>query len=359
MSQVVLYSPQNRGGLWTKDRNAFTVKKVGKQSQFLDWATEPYQIRIPVFHSKTTAVLSGICGGKSMVYRLHTGLIFEFMRAVFKRTVLVTGGSSGIGAACVRYFLQNRWRVSVVALPDSNLDNLAGLDVLVTPGDLASHKTREAAVERTLSSYGRIDVLLNNAGIGLYACPTTVPMHMLSRLFDVNVIAPLAMAQLVAPIMRSQQGGAIVNVGSVAGRVSLPWSVAYSASKFALCALNDSLRRELKRDRIHVLEVCPGIVSTNFRNRVLAGTVPAEVARIAWSVSPDLVAARIYEAIAGRRNVIYVPRIGRLFAALDAIAPRLMDLYLSRYLPPRASISEQYSTETMPTVCCSTTPDES
>ena len=280
-------------------------------------------------------------------------------RPIFKRTVLVTGGSSGIGAACVRHFLKKGWRVSVVALPDSNLDNIARPEVLVTPGDLTRPRVREAAVERTLSSCGRIDVLLNNAGVGLYGCPTAVPTHMLSRLFDVNVNAPLAMAQLVVPVMRSQGSGSIVNVGSVAGRVSLPWSVAYSASKFALCALNDSLRRELKKDGIHVLEVCPGIVSTDFRKGVLAGAVPPEVARIGWSVSPDLVAARIFRAIAGRRNVIYVPRIGWLFAVLDAIAPRLMDLYLSRYLPPCASMDEQNSTETMPAVCCSTTPDES
>jgi short-subunit dehydrogenase len=281
------------------------------------------------------------------------------VKPVFRRTVLVTGGSSGIGAACVRHFLEKGWRVSVAALADSNLDNIAALDVLVTPGDITAPKVREAAVERTLSSCGRIDVLINNAGVGLYGCPTSVPIHMLSRLFDVNVNAPLAMAQLVVPVMRTQRGGCIVNMGSVAGRVSLPWSVAYSASKFALCALNDSLRRELKKDGIHVLEVCPGIVSTDFRKGVLAGAAPPAVARIGWRVSPDLVAAKIFKAIAGRRNVIYAPRIGWLFALMDAIAPRLMDAYLSRYLQPRATTDEEYSTETIPIDCCCTTPDES
>jgi NAD(P)-dependent dehydrogenase (short-subunit alcohol dehydrogenase family) len=280
------------------------------------------------------------------------------LKKIFQRTVLVTGGSSGIGAACVRHFLEKGWRVSVIALPDSNLDDIAQLNVLITPGDLTRPQVREAAVERTLSTYGRIDVLLNNAGVGLYACPTDVPTHMLPRLFDVNVNAPLAMAQIVAPVMRRQGGGSIVNMGSVAGRVSLPWSVAYSASKFALCALNDSLRRELKKDRIHVLEVCPGIVSTDFKKNVLAGAVPAGVARIAWSVSPDLVAARTYRAIADGRTVIYVPRIGRFFTALDAIAPRLMDAYLSRYLPPRVSADEENHDEPAAAVCCSSTSDD-
>src|SRR5262249_35086660 len=151
---------------------------------------------------------------------------------------------------------------------------------------------------------------------------------------DVNVLAPLALAQRVIPIMRSQGDGTIVNIGSVAGLVSLPWAAAYSASKFALHAVDDSLRRELRRDHIHVLKVCPGIVATEFRNHVLDGAAPSKVTRIGWVVSPDLVAVRIHQAIERRHSMIYVPRIGRLFAMLNAIAPRLMDSYLSRYSAP-------------------------
>lgn len=282
-------------------------------------------------------------GEPSAVSRSTLGL----SKAAYQRTALITGGSSGIGAACVRCFLRRGWRVSVLALPDSDLDHLKGLEVLVTPGDVTLQHIREAAVERTLAAYGRIDVLVNNAGVGLYAFPTAVPMPMFSRLLDVNVLAPLALAQSVAPIMRSQGGGTIVNIGSVAGLVSLPWSVAYSASKFALDAVDDSLRRELRRDRIHVLKVCPGIVATEFRNHVLAGAAPPEVSRIGWVVSPDLVAARIRRAIERRDSTIYVPRIGRLFAMVDAIAPWLMDSYLSRYLPAAPYISLPQSCESM------------
>jgi short-subunit dehydrogenase len=237
--------------------------------------------------------------------------------------------------------------VSVLALPDSDLDHLEGLDVLVTPGDVTLQHIREAAVERTLAAYGRIDVLVNSAGVGLYAFPTEVQMPMFSRLLDVNVLAPLALAQSVTPIMRSQGGGTIVSIGSVAGLVALPWSAAYSASKFASDAVDDSLRRELRRDRIHVLKVCPGIVATEFRSHVLAGEAPPEVSRIRWVVSPDLVAARIHRAIEHRHSTIYVPRIGRLFAMVDAIAPWLMDWYLSRYLPAAPSISLPRSRESM------------
>jgi len=115
------------------------------------------------------------------------------------------------------------------------------------------------AVQRTLNSYGRIDVLMNNAGVGLYAVPTEVPAASFSRLLDVNVVAPLALTQLVVAAMREQGSGTIVNVSSVAGTVALPWAAAYSASKSALHALHDSLRIELRGSPIHLIKVCPGI----------------------------------------------------------------------------------------------------
>src|SRR6516165_9036085 len=87
------------------------------------------------------------------------------------RVALITGGSMGIGAACVREFLSAGWKVSVIALPGLELDRLASSGVLTTAGDITCSQVRETVVERTLRIYGRIDVLINNAGIGLYALP--------------------------------------------------------------------------------------------------------------------------------------------------------------------------------------------
>ncbi|MGC4056388.1 MAG: SDR family oxidoreductase [Paludibaculum sp.] len=187
---------------------------------------------------------------------------------------LITGGSAGIGAACVRKFLAAGWRISVVALPDSDLDWLRSLDVVVVPGDIASAQVRECAKWETLNAFGRIDLLINNAGIGLYSLPTEVSPDLFSRLLDVNVVAPLALAQLMVPVMLEQGFGTIVTMGSVASRVALPWAAAYSASKSALASLHDSLRLELRGSPIHLLDVHPGIVDTGFRDRVLAGKPP-------------------------------------------------------------------------------------
>ncbi len=187
-----------------------------------------------------------------------------------------------------------------------------------------------SAVEQTVARFGTIDILVNNAGIGLYGAPSTVSIPLSKRVFDVNVFAPLALAQLVIPIMRKQGNGTIVTLGSVGGKASLPWSVSYCASKFALHAVDDSLRRELRRDGIHVMKVCPGIVETRFRDHVLAGTAPSDVSAIRRVVAPKQVAEAIVRGIRRKSRTVYVPQIGRLFTAMEFFAPTLMDWYLDK-----------------------------
>ncbi|WP_321472331.1 SDR family oxidoreductase [uncultured Paludibaculum sp.] len=247
---------------------------------------------------------------------------------------LISGGSAGIGAASVRRFLAAGWRVAVVALPDAHLNWLRSQDVVITAGDITSGQTRETTVDRTLAAFGRIDVLINGAGVGLYGLPTEISPPLFSRILNVNVVAPLALAQLVVPVMLEQGFGTIVTMGSVAARVALPWAAAYSASKSALCALHDSLRRELRGSPVHLLNVHPGIVDTNFRSHVLSGQAPDAVRNIRYVVSPEAVAEAIFRAVRRRRKTVYVPAIGFLFNMLGALAPSLMDYYLSRLSPP-------------------------
>jgi NAD(P)-dependent dehydrogenase (short-subunit alcohol dehydrogenase family) len=270
-------------------------------------------------------------------------------RGASTRVALVTGGSTGIGAACVSELLASGWKVCVAALPGPELDRLAADKVLTIAGDITSDKIRAAAVEQTVGVYGRIDVLLNNAGIGLYALPTEMPAESFRRLLDVNVMAPLGLAQLVIPLMHKQASGTIVNVGSVAGCVALPWAAAYCASKSALHAVHDCLRRELRGSPIHLIKVCPGIVDTRFREHALGGTPPLSVRDIRRVVSAELVARRIVRAIERRTKTVYVPRIGAVFALAGALAPGLMDLYLGRLLGcgrlKKTSIGAEYGVE--------------
>lgn len=258
----------------------------------------------------------------------------------------ITGGSTGIGAACVRKFLAAGWKVSVVALPDSNLDWLRSLGVRIIAGDITSEHVRERAISETLAAFGRIDLLVNNAGIGLYSLPSDVPIAHFSRMLELNVVAPLALAQMVIPVMLAQGFGTIVTMGSVAARVALPWAAAYSATKAALCSLHDSLRLELRGSPIHLIVVHPGIVDTGFRDNVLAGGPPAGVKRIRYVVSPETVASGIFRAVKRRRNSVYVPAIGFLFEKAGALVPAVLNFYLSRLNPPSWNKIQSRTVET-------------
>jgi short-subunit dehydrogenase len=245
-----------------------------------------------------------------------------------EKVVILTGASHGIGKSCAQLFTQAGAHVSLTGLPETGFERHESTTTLVTPGDITSPDTRREIVDRTLHKFGRIDVLINNAGVGQYGYPSEVDTEISKRLFDVNVFSPLALAQLVIPVMRRQRSGAIANVGSVGGKVSLPWAVMYCASKWALHCVDDSLRRELGGTGIRVMKVCPGIVETKFRDHVLAGQAPKRVENIRRVVTPDQVAAGILHGLETGKRTIYIPKIGFIFTSMEAFAPWLMDRYL-------------------------------
>jgi short-subunit dehydrogenase len=245
-----------------------------------------------------------------------------------EKVVLITGASEGIGASCAKLIGQRGARLSLTALPSDDFTNEDSDSRIVTPGDITSAAIRNKIVERTIDRFGRIDVLINNAGVGQYGYPTEVDTEISKRIFDVNVFSALALTQLVVPHMRARKSGTIVNIGSVGGKVSLPWAVMYCATKWALHCVDDSLHRELQGTGIRVMKVCPGIVDTKFRDHVLAGTTPGKVEDIRRIVSPDQVATAVMKGVERRKRTVFVPKIGFLFTSLDFFAPSVMDWYL-------------------------------
>jgi short-subunit dehydrogenase len=245
-----------------------------------------------------------------------------------EKVVLITGASEGIGASCAKLIGQRGAKLSLTALPGEGFTKEDSESRIVIPGDITSGTIRSEVVERTIARFGRIDVLINNAGVGQYGYPTEVDTEISKRMFDVNVFSALALTQLVVPHMREKKSGTIVNIGSVGGKVSLPWAVMYCATKWALHCVDDSLHRELEGTGIRVMKVCPGIVDTKFRDHVLAGTAPGRVEDIRRVVSPDQVASAVIRGIERRKRTVFVPKIGFLFTSLDFFAPRVMDWYL-------------------------------
>ena len=135
------------------------------------------------------------------------------------KVVLITGASEGIGAACAKAFARRGALLSVTARNESRLRSVVTAGALVIAGDLTNESVRRDVVESTVSRFGRIDVLVNNAGVGTYEPAHSGPLENARRLFELNFFAALDMIQLVSPYMKERRSGSIVNVSSIAGKL--------------------------------------------------------------------------------------------------------------------------------------------
>jgi short-subunit dehydrogenase len=247
------------------------------------------------------------------------------------KVVLITGASEGLGAACAAEFARAGAMLSLTARSTEGLRRAGGPDALIASGDLTLEATRRSAVERTLDRFGRIDILINNAGVGLYRPSWATPMDEARRLWELNFFAALGMVQLAAPHMRARRGGAIVNVSSVAGKFTLPWLPLYSASKHALASWTESLRMELRADGIHATLVCPGYVRTGFQRHAMGdGPPPRIVEGKRFAITPEDCATAIRRGVERNARTVFAPRSGWLLVAAATLFPGLTESSLAK-----------------------------
>jgi short-subunit dehydrogenase len=245
------------------------------------------------------------------------------------KVVLITGASEGIGAACAAAFRSRGARLAVAARSAEKLERIAGPDGLALPGDLLDAGARERAVKATLDRFGRIDVLVNNAGVGLYAPTWKAPLDEVRRMLELNLFAAIDMVQRTTPHMIERRSGTIVNVSSIGGKVPLPWFTLYSASKFALSAMTDGLRMELRAHGVHCLLVCPGYVKTGFQQNALAGKPPERLWRMRkFAITPDQCAEALVRGVERGKRTVVVPKVGWVLMAARAILPGVIDARL-------------------------------
>ena len=178
------------------------------------------------------------------------------------KVVLITGCSAGIGRDLAQRLTQAGYTVVATARKTETLDDLSA--ALKLQLDVSKQDSINNAVSQTLKQFGRIDVLVNNAGYALLGALEEVCDEQVQRMFDVNVFGVLRMIRAVAPHMRKQKAGRIINISSIAGKLSTPVNGTYSATKFALEALSDALRLELAPFGIQVVLVEPGAIKTHF-----------------------------------------------------------------------------------------------
>ena len=180
------------------------------------------------------------------------------------RTALVTGASSGIGEETARRLQRLGYTVYGAARRTDRLEKLAADGVRPLAMDVTDDASMTAGIARIIEETGRIDVLVNNAGYGSYGAIEDVPIDEARRQFEVNLFGLGRLVQLVTPHMRGQKSGTIINISSMGGRLTTPLGGWYHATKYAVEALSDALRMELKPFGIDVVLVEPGGIRTEW-----------------------------------------------------------------------------------------------
>ncbi len=185
-----------------------------------------------------------------------------------KNTVLITGASSGFGKAAAKLFHTNGWNViATMRSPEKETDLSTLSNVFVTKLDVTDKLSIQKAVAAGIEKFGKIDVLVNNAGYGALGALEAATEEQVKQQFDVNFFGLIAVTKAVLPGMRKQKSGIIINVSSVGGRITFPFSSLYHATKFAVEGLTESMQYELNPLGISLKIVEPGGYKTEFAGR--------------------------------------------------------------------------------------------
>jgi len=180
------------------------------------------------------------------------------------RAVLITGCSSGIGEATAARLAGAGWNVYATARRPETLAGLEARGCKALALDVVDEASRKAAVEAVTAAEGAVGVLVNNAGWSQSGAVESIPDERVRAQFDTNVFGPLALTRLVLPGMREQGWGKVVNISSMGGELTFPGGGLYHATKYAIEALSDALRFEVKAFGVDVILIQPGLITSGF-----------------------------------------------------------------------------------------------
>jgi NAD(P)-dependent dehydrogenase (short-subunit alcohol dehydrogenase family) len=251
--------------------------------------------------------------------------------------VAITGASAGIGRECALAFAREGARVAIAARRVDRLEAVAeavramGAEAWVMGADVSDPEQVRRFVHGAVTRFGRLDVLVNNAGYGVRGRVEDTPLHSYRRLMEVNYIGTVAGCQAALPVMRRQGSGVIINVSSIVGHRALPSGAAYAATKAAQISLTEALRAELKGSGVHACSVHPIGTETEF------GAVAdreSGTKALGGPVGPQQTAMEVAQAIvrcAKRpRPEVFPYRASRVLVGLNAVVPGFVDWWASR-----------------------------
>ncbi|MCS7086554.1 MAG: SDR family oxidoreductase [Bacteroidia bacterium] len=250
------------------------------------------------------------------------------------RTVAVTGATSGIGAAIAQLYAENGWNVAACG---RNLQALTPLvqrcaHVLPVACDVTRYDDCQNFIERTVERFGRLDVLINNAGISMRANFANADLDVLRKLMDVNFWGTVYCTKAALRHLKSTRG-TVVGISSIAGFQALPGRTGYCASKFAMHGFLETLRLETKADGIKVLIVAPGYTQSAIRERALnerglpQGESPRDEKKM---TSARTVAEAVFRAVEKNRRTLVLTAEGKAVVALKKFFPSLADKLVVR-----------------------------
>ena len=245
------------------------------------------------------------------------------------KVILITGGTSGIGLALARCLGKAGGRIAFTSRDAGRCEETEkmlqkeGIEVLGIEADAASETDQFKAVAQTINRYGRLDILINNAGISMRALFGELDLEVFRKVMDINFFGTVYATRAALPwIIRSR--GSIVGISSVAGFKGLPGRTAYSASKFAMEGFLESLEGELLKKSVHVLVACPGFTASRIRENALTsdGSSQKESPREEEKMmQPEEVADKIMKAISKRERRLVMSREGKLSYWLNKFFP--------------------------------------
>lgn len=247
------------------------------------------------------------------------------------KTVLITGASSGIGKALTIAMLQAGARVAICARNSSNLqevkEELMNKNLLTVQADVSIESDCKQFIDAAVAAFGRIDILINNAGISMRALFKDLDLNILRQSMDINYWGTVYCTKYALPHILATKGS-IVGISSIAGYKGLPCRTGYSSSKFAIQGFLESLRIELLDDGVNVMWVSPGFVASNIRNTALSADgsaqreTPLDEANL---MSAEECANRMLNAIAHRKRTLIISTQGKLTVWMNKFFPSWVD----------------------------------
>lgn len=257
-----------------------------------------------------------------------------------KGVAIITGASAGIGRSTALALARRGYAVVVSARREDRLRQVAEAceafdkaEAVVHVADVADEAQVEELVGSTVERFGRLDVMVNNAGYGINARVHETTDEQMRAIFDVNYHGVFYGCKAAAPVMIRQRSGHIFNVSSVIGKRGTPFNGAYCATKFALVGLTDSLRVEMLPYKVRVTCVCPALTQTEFFDHVRGGSKRAgkTMESLRGLTHPDVIGRRIADAVGKNRPELVFTPGGKLLTILAALSPRLTDWMMKTY----------------------------